>query len=80
VLRLVLAQGGLLIGAGVVIGIAGALALTRFLQALLYEVTPTDPFTFSAVTLALVAVAIVACLNPARRAMNVDPVTVLRHE
>jgi putative ABC transport system permease protein len=80
VLRLVLAQGGLLIGAGVVIGIAGALALTRFLQALLYEVTPTDPITFSAVTLTLVAVAIVACLSPARRAMNVDPVTVLRHE
>jgi putative ABC transport system permease protein len=80
VLRLVLAQGGALIGAGVVTGIAGALALTRFLQALLYEVTPTDPITFTAATLTLVAVAMAACLNPARRAMNVDPVTVLRHE
>jgi putative ABC transport system permease protein len=80
VLRLVLAQGGLLIGAGVMIGIAGALALTRFLQALLYEVTTTDPLTFTAATLALVGVAMAACLNPARRAMSVDPMTVLHHE
>ena len=80
VLRLVLAQGGLLIGGGVLVGIAGALALTRFLQALLYEVTPTDPLTFTAATLALVGVAMAACLNPARRAMNVDPMSVLRHD
>ena len=79
-LRLVLAQGGLLIGGGVVVGIAGALALTRFLQALLYEVTPTDPLTFAAATLALVVVALAACLNPARRAMKLDPMIVLRHE
>lgn len=78
--RMVLAQGGLLIGTGVVIGIAGALALTRFLRALLYEVTPTDPLTFIAATLLLVGVAIVACLNPARRAMKLDPMTVLRHD
>jgi predicted permease len=80
VLRLVLAQGGLLIGAGVAIGILGALALTRFLRALLYEVTPTDPFTFAAATVALVGVAMIACLIPARRAMAVDPITVLRRE
>jgi putative ABC transport system permease protein len=80
VLRLVLAQGGLLIGAGVAIGILGALALTRFLRALLYEVTPTDPLTFTAATLALVGVAMMACLNPARRAMAVDPIVVLRRE
>jgi predicted permease len=80
VLRLVLAQGGLLIGAGVAIGILGALALTRVLRALLYEVTPTDPFTFTAATVALVAVAMIACLNPARRAMTVDPIAVLRRE
>jgi putative ABC transport system permease protein len=80
VLRLVLAQGGLLVGTGVVVGIAGALALTRFLQALLYEVTPADPLTFTAATLALAGVAMAACLNPARRAMTVDPMTVLRHE
>ena len=80
VLRLVLAQGGLLIGGGVVVGIAGALAVTRFLQALLYEVTPTDPLTFTAATLVLVVVAMAACLNPARRAMKLDPMIVLRHE
>jgi ABC-type antimicrobial peptide transport system permease subunit len=80
VLRLVLAQGSLLIGVGVVIGIAGALALTRFLRALLYEVTPTDPFTFTVSTLVLVAVALIACLNPARRAMAVDPIAVLRRD
>ena len=80
VLRLVLAQGGLLIAVGIATGIAGALALTRLLQALLYEVTPTDPVTFSVATLALAVVSLVACLNPARRAMAVDPMTVLRHE
>jgi putative ABC transport system permease protein len=80
ILRLVLAQGGLLIVTGVTIGILGALALTRFLGALLYAVTPTDPVTFTAATAALVAVATIACLNPARRAMTVDPITVLRRE
>jgi putative ABC transport system permease protein len=80
VLRLVLARGALLIGVGVVLGIGGALALTRFLRALLYEVTPTDPLTFTVATLAVVGVAIVASLNPARRAMIVDPMAVLRRE
>jgi predicted permease len=80
VLRLVLTQGSVLIGAGVVLGIAGALALTRFLQALLYEVTPTDPLTFTAATFLLAGVAMIACLNPARRAMKLDPMIVLRHE
>jgi len=80
VLRLVLAQGALLIGVGVVLGIGGALALTRFLRALLYEVTPTDPLTFTVATLAVVGVAIVAGLLPARRAMIVDPMAVLRRE
>jgi ABC-type lipoprotein release transport system permease subunit len=64
----------------VVLGIGGALALTRFLRALLYEVTPTDPLTFTAATLALVGVAMIACLNPARRAMAVDPMAALRRE
>jgi predicted permease len=80
VLWLVLAQAGRLISAGVVLGIGGALALTRFLRALLYEVTPTDPLTFTAATLALVGVAMMACLHPARRAMKVDPMAVLRRE
>jgi len=79
-LRLVLAQGAVLIGAGVVVGIGGALALTRFLQTLLYEVTPTDPLTFAVATATLAGVAIVACLNPALRAMRLDPMTALRHD
>jgi putative ABC transport system permease protein len=80
VLWLVLGQGGRFIGAGVVIGILGALALTRFLRALLYEVTPTDPLTFIAAIVALVAVAVIASVYPARRAMAVDPIAVLRSE
>ncbi len=60
------------------IGTTGAVVLTRFLQALLYEVTPTDLPTFVASTLVLVVVAMMACLNPARRAMKLDPMTVLR--
>ena len=80
VLRLVLAQGGLLIGVGVVVGILGALALTRFLRGLLYEVTPADPVTFTAAAAALVTVAVMACLFPARRAMSVDPIAVLRRD
>jgi predicted permease len=79
-LRLVLVQGGLLIGAGVAIGIAGALALTRFLRALLYEVTPTDPVTFTAATFILFVVAMLACFTPARRATRMDPMAVLRHD
>jgi putative ABC transport system permease protein len=80
VLGLVLAQGGVMIVGGVALGIAGALTLTRFLRALLYEVTPTDPVTFAGATLLLVSVALIACIYPARRAMSVDPMTVLRQD
>jgi ABC-type antimicrobial peptide transport system permease subunit len=79
-LRLVLAQGGLLVGAGVAIGVAGAVAVTRVLSALLYEVTPTDPLTFIGAALLLAGVAMLACLNPAIRAMRLDPMSILRHE
>ncbi|HET9178895.1 MAG TPA: ABC transporter permease [Terriglobia bacterium] len=80
VLKMVVGQGIRLALIGVAIGIGGALALTRFLSSLLYDVKPTDPLTFAAVSLILVAVALLACYIPARRAANVDPMVALRYE
>jgi ABC-type lipoprotein release transport system permease subunit len=66
--------------AGVAIGLAGAFALTRFLETQLYSVTATDPATFIAVAVTLAGVALAATLIPAMRATRVDPVVVLRDE
>ncbi len=80
VVKMVVGQGLRLVLIGVAIGIAGALALTRFLSSLLYGVKPTDPLTFVAVSLILIAVALLACYIPARRAAKIDPMVALRYE
>jgi putative ABC transport system permease protein len=78
--RLVLDEGTLVILTGLAIGLAGSLALTRFLSSLLFGVTPTDPLTFACVAVLLALVALAACYIPARRAMRVDPLIALRCE
>ncbi|PYS68649.1 MAG: hypothetical protein DMF69_19535 [Acidobacteria bacterium] len=80
VLKLILRNGVILTSTGIVIGIAGAYALTRFLTTLLFGVTPTDTVTFIVVSTGLFVVALVACLIPARRATKVDPLVALRYE
>ena len=65
---------------GVLIGICAALALTRFMQSLLYDVGPRDPVTLASVAMVLTSVALLACLGPALRASRVNPVIALRHE
>jgi predicted permease len=80
VLRLVLGQSLSVTLIGIVFGITGALALTHFLQSLLYEVRPTDPLTFATVLLLLLGVALAASYLPARRATRVDPLVALRYE
>jgi putative ABC transport system permease protein len=80
VLRLILGQGIRMALGGVVLGIVLALALTRLMSSQLYGVTAHDPLTFAGVALVLVAVALLACWIPARRAMRIDPIVALRYE
>ena len=80
VLKLVVGEGMILAGTGIVVGIVAAFGVTRIMASLLYGVTASDPLTFASLALLLGGIAFVACYIPARRATRVDPVVALRYE
>ena len=80
VLRLVVGQGMRLTLVGLATGLVGASVVMRVMTSLLYEIKPTDPFTFLGVSLVLFFVALLACWLPARRAARIDPMEALRYE
>jgi predicted permease len=80
VLAMVLRQGFGIVLAGLAVGLAGAVAASRFLSRFLFDTSPVDPLTFVAVLLVLLAAALVACFVPARRAASIDPTKALRSE
>jgi len=80
ILKLVVGRGLVLVTAGIVIGVLASFGLTRFIENMLFGVTPTDPLTFVMIVALLGFVALLACLIPAQRAMRVDPIVVLRHQ
>ncbi len=80
VVRLVLAQGFVMILSGLALGVCGSIALTRYLANLLFDISPTDPCTIISVAALLVLAALMACYVPARRAASVDPLVALRYE
>jgi putative ABC transport system permease protein len=80
VLRLVMRQGFVLVASGLALGVTAAAMTTRVMSTLLFEVSPTDPTTFSAIVMLLTCVALLACWIPAQRATRVDPIAVLRSE
>jgi len=80
VLGLILKKGCLLAGIGIAMGLLGALAITRIIEYMLYRVKPLDPVTFAVVSLLLLAITLLACYIPARRATKIDPMEALRYE
>jgi ABC-type antimicrobial peptide transport system permease subunit len=80
VVRMVVGQGLMLIGVALVLGTAGALAVSRVLQNLVYDVTTTDPLTFAAMAALLAGTGAVACWLPAQRASGIDPAAAIRSE
>ena len=80
VLRLVLTNGGKLIGVGLIIGLIATVAASRAMGSILYNTSAQDPLTLGAITLLLAAVALLACLLPANRATKVNPIEALRTE
>jgi putative ABC transport system permease protein len=80
VLQLIGRQAIVVIAFGVAAGVAGAVALTRFISSEMWEVKAADPETYMAVTVLLISVAILACVLPTRRAVRVDPNQALHHE
>ena len=75
-----MSPGTALAGGGAALGLAAAFWLSQSLEALLFQVRPTDLLTFATVVIVLLAVALIACAVPARRATRVDPVIALRYE
>jgi putative ABC transport system permease protein len=80
VVRLVIRQALVIVSIGIVIGLAGAFALTRVLSSLLFGISATDRITFAALSILLGAIALLASYLPARRAAKVDPIIALRYE
>jgi putative ABC transport system permease protein len=80
VFRLIIGRGMALATAGSALGLAGAWAIGRFLESMLYQIKPSDPITLASAPVLLLAVAFLACYMPARRAMKVDPMVALRYE
>jgi putative ABC transport system permease protein len=80
VFRLIIGRGMALAAVGSAFGVGGAWALGRFLESMLYQIKPSDPITFASAPILLLAVALLACYVPARRAMKVDPMVALRYE
>ena len=80
ILRDVLGQGGKMAMAGVALGLVASWALTRLMTSMVFGVSVTDPLTYAAAVVILLAVALLACWIPARRAIRVDPMVALRYE